>query len=403
MPVRVLVVDDSVFFRHRISDILNKDPRLEVVGTAADGKEAVKQAKALQPDVITMDVEMPKLNGIDAVQRIMRECPTRVLMVSSLTQEGAQVTLRALEAGAIDYLSKDMRAWLDKSPSLDHDLIGRIVAISRAPKPQSHWLDSASRRTQSSSTASTQSSRFFDSSRPLPGESSRASTRISSAGRTTTAPTRPVTPRPVDKSASSLHTSAAAVRAQMPKMCKMVVIGSSTGGPAALQEILTQLPSNFRLPILLVQHMPKTFTSVFAERLNQQCQIEVKEAETGDMIRPGRALLAPGGSQMIIDAGNRVSVLPSDSRLTYQPSVDITYTSVAKHYRDRALAVILTGMGSDGTDGAKVLREAGAVVWAQSEATCTIYGMPRAVVKAGAASSVLDLTDIAKALCQLGR
>lgn len=194
-----------------------------------------------------------------------------------------------------------------------------------------------------------------------------------------------------------------ASRVQFPD-CKLVVIGASTGGPAALQKVLTQLPANYPYPVLLVQHMPKTFTQVFAERLNQQCQIKVKEAEDGDRLQPGLALLAPGGLQMMLDPRqkDRVRILTGDERLTYKPSVDVTYASAAKTYGSKVLGVILTGMGADGCDGARLLKQAGAAMWAQNRDSCTIYGMPQAVVNAGLADAILELDDIGPLLAQRG-
>lgn len=371
MAVKVLVVDDSAFFRQRITQILSQNSNIEVVGVARDGLDAIEKNNSLKPDVITMDVEMPKLNGIDAVRRIMRERPTQVLMVSSLTHEGAQVTLQAMEAGAVDYLTKDMRAWMDKSQSLSEDLTGRIVALGRSK----HFVKSSFLSRTSSANSATSSS-------------TKSSSHVFKLQDR----------EPLKSAVASNSTTKVSSRPQIPMGCKLVVIGSSTGGPAALQEILTKLPANYPYPILLVQHMPNTFTSVFAERLNQQCEIEVKHAESGDKLRPGRALLAPGGLQMILDGPNSVQVLAGDERLTYKPSLDVTFASAAKVYASKTLALVLTGMGADGRDGAKLLKDVGATVWGQSESTCTIYGMPQAVAKAGLVDSVIDLKDFAGCL-----
>jgi two-component system chemotaxis response regulator CheB len=372
MAVRVLVVDDSAFFRQRISDVLSQHVNIEVVGTARDGLDAVEKNNTLKPDVITMDVEMPRLNGIDAVRQIMRERPTQVLMVSSLTHEGAQVTLQAMEAGAVDYLTKDMRAWMDKSPSLNEDLNSRIVALGRSKYfVKSSFLE----RKASTAKNTTSTSHVF-----------KLDDKVASQRQS------PLANKPV-AAVNKINS-----RGVVPAGCKIVVIGSSTGGPAALQEILTNLPASFPYPILLIQHMPITFTSVFAQRLDQQCKIEVKHAESGDRLKPGRALLAPGGVQMMLDGAGAVQILKGDERLTYKPSVDVTFASVAKVFGDKSLAIILTGMGADGCDGAKLLKQAGATVWGQSESTCTIYGMPQAVAKAGVLDSVIDLKDFANCL-----
>ena len=399
MPVKVLVVDDSGFFRHRISDLLSGDSRIEVVGTAQNGKEAVEQAKKLRPNLITMDVEMPQMNGIEAVRIIMRECPTNILMLSSLTHEGAQVTLQAIEAGALDYLSKDMRAWMEHSSSLEQQLRDKVVELGRSRHARLRSTFTASPSTSGKSMVF----RPDVNAKSTPPASSRPALRdtqsLGQAERSKTVASgirsSAGTPRLDPDGRRSIPASGRGFSRKAMPDCRIVVIGSSTGGPAALQHILTQLPADFPHPILLVQHMPKTFTSVFATRLDQQCNIAVKEAEDGDKLVPGRALLAPGGHQMIIDPriSDKVRIMPGDERLTYKPSVDVTYASVAKSYGKKVLAIILTGMGADGCDGAKLLRQQGATVWAQNKESCTIYGMPQAVVNAGLANEVLDLAE----------
>lgn len=399
MPVKVLIVDDSGFFRHRIEEMLKDDPRLEVVGTAINGKEAVEQVKRLKPDVVTMDVEMPQMNGIEAVRIIMREAPTSVLMLSSLTHEGARVTLQALEAGAADYLPKDIRAWMDKNSGVRSQLVDRLVALGRTRRFQrGNALERSYPGRQQKGT-----SMVFRPETPAPSRRARTETGVSAipsvpvgARRTSTVVARPV-------ASSEEPATTLASRVQFPD-CRLVVIGASTGGPAALQKVLTQLPANYPYPLLLVQHMPKTFTQVFAERLNQQCQIRVKEAEDGDRLVPGQALLAPGGLQMMLDPRqkDRVRILTGDERLTYKPSVDVTYASAAKTYGNKVLGVILTGMGADGCDGARLLKQAGATMWAQNRDSCTIYGMPQAVVNAGLADAILELDDIGPLLAQRG-
>ncbi|GGC07196.1 chemotaxis response regulator protein-glutamate methylesterase of group 1 operon [Marinobacterium zhoushanense] len=411
MAIKVLIVDDSGFFRHRIEEILREDKRIEVVGSAVNGKEAVEKARTLKPDVITMDVEMPQLNGIDAVRIIMRECPTNVLMLSSLTHEGARITLEAMDAGAADYLPKDIRAWMDKSQGIRQQLIERILALGASRRFRS---GSVFDHRHPSSRASGSSTMVF---RP---ESTTVSRTASAREATPAARRRPLTAGLAEREPVRTATSPALrprttgeekdpptshpSKVRFPD-CRIVVIGTSTGGPAALQRILTQIPANFPYPILLVQHMPKTFTQVFAERLNQQCQISVKEAEDGDRLKPGLALLAPGGLQMMIDPrqADRVRVLEGDVKLTYKPSVDVTYASAARAYGARVLALILTGMGADGCDGARLLKREGATIWAQNRISCTIYGMPQAVVNAGLADEVLDLEDIGPLLAQQRR
>lgn len=401
MPVKVLIVDDSSFFRQRITDFLSGDKRLVVIGTATNGREAVEMTKQLKPDVITMDVEMPQLNGIDAVRIIMRDSPTNVLMLSSLTHAGARVTLQALEAGAADYLTKDIRSWINKSDSMQNDLVERIVALgkSKCLKHRPVFAVQPLKSGQSSVVHSFQTTENNVESAPQPPKSlmpaQRKNTLINPEINTAVSP----------GAAGGLSNRYGNKKASFPEGCKLVVIGSSTGGPAALQTILTELPASFPYPLLLVQHMPKTFTSVFAARLNQQCSIAVKEAEDGDRLKPGCALLVPGGHQVMIDSRqpDRVKILPGDERMTYRPSVDVAYGAAAKAYANKVLAIILTGMGADGAEGARLLKRAGAVIWAQNESSCTIYGMPQAIVKAGLADDILDLKDISTLLMNRGK
>lgn len=407
MPVKVLIVDDSSFFRQRINDFLSSDKRLEVIGTASNGREAVELTKQLKPDVVTMDVEMPLLNGIDAVRIIMRDNPTNVLMLSSLTHEGAQVTLQALEAGAADYLTKDIRSWVNKSDSMQNDLVERIVALGRSK----HRHDRSAFAVQplkadqpsvvhSSGTTAAQADSISQK-QQTPGANQRKSTFTNAGAKSVVGNGSAVSAG----AAGLLSRRRGGEKASFPDSCKLVVIGASTGGPAALQTILTGLSASFPYPLLLVQHMPKTFTSVFAARLNQQCSIEVKEAEDGDKLKPGCALLVPGGHQVMIDSrhADRVRILPGDERMTYRPSVDVAFGAAAKVFGNKVLAVILTGMGADGAEGARLLKQAGAVMWAQNEASCTIYGMPQAIVKAGLADDILDLNDIGPLLMNRGK
>lgn len=359
MAIKVLVVDDSGFFRRRLTEILGSDPQIEVVGTANNGQEAIEKTLALKPDVITMDYEMPLMNGITAVREIMRRCPTPVLMFSSLTHEGARVTLDALDAGAVDYLPKnfeDISRNIDKVKTL---LCEKVLTIAR-------------------------------SNRRRPVETAPA----------TPAPAR----RPLRGALSTEAATAPAVAERSPapkrRSYKLVAIGTSTGGPVALQRVLTQLPAHFPAPLVLIQHMPAAFTGAFAERLDKLCKIRVKEAEDGDLLRPGLALLAPGGKQMMVDGRGMVKILPGDDRLNYKPCVDVTFGSAAKAYGDKVLAVVLTGMGADGREGARMLKQAGSQVWAQDEASSVIYGMPMAVAKANLADGIYDLDEIGRHLSE---
>ncbi|HEN8733749.1 protein-glutamate methylesterase/protein-glutamine glutaminase [Pseudomonas sp. 22515] len=367
MAVKVLVVDDSGFFRRRVSEILSADPTIQVVGTATNGKEAIDQALALKPDVITMDYEMPMMDGITAVRHIMQRCPTPVLMFSSLTHEGARVTLDALDAGAVDYLPKNFEDISRNPDKVKQLLCEKVHTISRSNRRIGSYARTAPVAT------------------PAP-----ASTFASQAQTRPAAPARAAAPTP----------AASQSPAPKRKPYKLVAIGTSTGGPVALQRVLTQLPANFPAPIVLIQHMPAAFTKAFAERLDKLCRISVKEAEDGDMLRPGLALLAPGGKQMMIDGRGTVKILPGDERLNYKPCVDITFGSAAKSYGDKVLSVVLTGMGADGREGARLLKQGGSTVWAQDEASCVIYGMPMAIVKANLADAVYSLDEIGKHLVE---
>ena len=381
MAVKVLVVDDSSFFRRRVSEIINQDPSLEVIDTAQNGKEAVDKAIALKPDVITMDVEMPVMDGISAVREIMAKSPTPILMFSSLTHDGAKATLDALDAGALDFLPKkfeDIARDKDEAVKL---LQQRVKAIARR-----RLFMAPTRPAVSTSTDS-------------------ALTRAPISGRTTTGTLT-----------SSLNTASTVERGvstppvvfkKSGKSYQIVLIGTSTGGPVALQTVLTQLPASFPHPILLIQHMPATFTSAFAARLNGLCQINVKEAEDGDQLRPGCAYLAPGGKQMLLDGKGlsaKIRILEGNDKVNYKPCVDITFASAAKSHNDKVLAIVLTGMGADGRDGARLLKEQGSTIWAQDEASCVVYGMPQAVAKAGIASESLPLDKVAqRILVEVGR
>ena len=379
MAVKVLVVDDSSFFRRRVSEILEQDSNIQVIGFAVNGREAVDKARELKPDVITMDVEMPVLDGISAVKEIMAATPTPILMFSSLTRDGATATLDALDAGALDFLPKKFEDIARNNEDAIALLQNKVKEIGR-------------RRI----------SRF---SRPAPISRSTPTPTLRSSGATSSSgivqPDRSFSRPAAASSPAASSSSTSNIRASGKKY-QLVAIGTSTGGPVALQTILTQLPANFPHPILLIQHMPAAFTPAFAARLNGLCKINVKEAQNGDRLVPGTAYLAPGGQQMLIEGrgGSRtLRVFEDDSpRITYKPSVDVTFASAAKTFGGDVLAVVLTGMGADGRDGARMLKQVGATIWAQDEKTSVVYGMPQAVANAGLASESLALTDVAARL-----
>ncbi len=370
MPVRVLVVDDSNFFQHRLKDIINEHPDLKVIGIASNGREAVEKAAELKPDIITMDFEMPVMDGVTAIKHIMANRKVPILMFSSLTYEGAKITLDALAAGALDFIPKDFAEVSRSSEALKKKLHERLITLAGV----SVRLSSAA---------------------AIPVAESRPPISSTDSLRTAVAPVS--TPAATKTSASADDNKSTANDSyRLKNKPKILVIGASTGGPVALAEVLVALPANFPLPIVLVQHMPENFTKAFAERLNKQCKIQVREAVDGDQLQPGLALLAPGGKQLMLDKrnGGSVRVLPDDDRVTYKPSLDITFGSAANTYADKVLGVVLTGMGSDGCKGAGLLKQSGSSLWSQDEASCVIYGMPMAVARAGLSDKVLSLKEI---------
>lgn len=376
MPVRVLVVDDSSFFQHRLKEIINEHPELKVVGIASNGREAIDKAAELKPDIITMDFEMPVMDGVTAIKHIMANRRVPILMFSSLTYEGAKITLDALAAGALDFIPKDFAEVSRSSEGLKKKLHERLITLAGS------------------------GGRSLSSSMPSLGAPSLIVGAAANSEKPTQTSSKTIS-QPLSVARSAFVVSEDSTRGspdnyRLKNKPKIVVIGASTGGPVALAEVLIGLPANFPLPIILVQHMPENFTKAFAERLNKQCNIQVREAVDGDQLQPGLALLAPGGKQLMLDKrnGGSVRVLPDDERVNYKPSLDITFGSAANNYGDKVLGVVLTGMGSDGCKGASLLKEAGSSLWSQDEASCVIYGMPMAVARAGLTDKVLSLKEI---------
>ena len=362
MAVRVLVVDDSGFFRRRVTEMLEADSDITVIGAAENGKVAVEKVKELKPDVVTMDIEMPEMDGITATRQIMESTPTRIIMFSSLTTDGAKSTLDALDAGALDFLQKRFEEISSDREEAKQLLCERVKELVKQP-----------------------------------------------INLHAPAPRKPVAPSPsASTTTSTLHTRPASPVAAAPTRGKhggidLVAIGTSTGGPVALQEVLTKLPKGFPVPIILVQHMPGSFTPAFAQRLNDLCDITVKEAEDGEAIKNSCAYLAPGGKQMLVEgrAGHAViKIIEAEPSQTYKPSVDITFSSIAKLYPNNTLAVILTGMGADGREGSRALKAGGSTVWAQDESSCVVYGMPSAVTEAGITDRELTLVDVGPNIAQ---
>ncbi len=393
MPTSVLVVDDSAFFRRRIKEILEKNPSLKVVGFAENGREAIDKTKQLRPDVITMDYEMPLMDGISAVRVIMAEVPTPILMFSSLSYEGARVTLDALDAGALDYLPKSFESMSGDTSDSVKLLQERVLAIARRRAYMSNSGGSSAVTPLHPAASPTANA--------VPPVSSPASASVSNL-QTSVAVKKSVAVTPERNAPASARRQRAPLESLSGERLRLLMIGASTGGPVALQNILTMLPANFPLPILLIQHMPGTFTSAFAERLDRMCKIRVKEAEENDPIRPGLALLAPGGKQMLVgDNGHSVSIIEGNNQFQYKPSVDVTFGSAARSVRGKILAVVLTGMGSDGREGCKLLKRGNATIWTQNEQSCVVYGMPMAVETAGLSDAIIDIKDMGALISEL--
>lgn len=406
MAIKILVVDDSSFFQKRIREILKPDPDIEIIGFADNGREAIDKVQSLSPDVITLDYEMPVMDGLTALRNIMNIRPTPVLMFSSLTYDGARVTLDALDAGAVDYLPKnfeDLQRGGDRIRSILSQKIKDVASqyngraaravsqISTATSPATKFEAKPETEPKAKSGAESDSKPVVEKKPEVAKPSDRSPPKLVEKKETA-----PSTDKPAARKRSKYDPSPveAGPNKSLSHNVDLVVIGTSTGGPVALQKVLSDLPQSFNKPIVLVQHMPASFTSAFAERLDKLCAIGVKLAEDGDPLKPGQALLAPGGKQLMIDRG-RVKIIDGDERLNYKPSVDIALASAAKHYPGKTLAIILTGMGSDGCDGSRLVKQTGGTIWAQDKDTSVIYGMPMAVAKAGYTDAVLPLQEVA--------
>lgn len=338
---KLLIVDDSALMRQLLSQILSSDPEIEIVGTAGDPYAAREKIKTLHPDVLTLDVEMPRMDGLTFLEKLMRAHPMPVVMISSLTSKGAETTLKALSLGAVDYISKPTVDIANKTIERSQEIISRVKTAAKA-----HVLPRLQQSSGSFQPAS------FTSHFPFP------------------------------------H--------------RVVAIGASTGGTEALREVLVSLPANFP-GIVIVQHMPEAYTGKFAERLNSLCAIKVKEAQDGDQILPGLALLAPGGKQMEVtrrNGNNVVRVYEGDRVNRHAPSADVLFASCARQLKNDAIGVILTGMGADGARGLLEMRRAQAHTIAQDEASCVIFGMPKEAIALGAVDTILPLSRIASALVQ---
>ncbi|SOC35565.1 protein-glutamate methylesterase/protein-glutamine glutaminase [Ureibacillus acetophenoni] len=364
---KLLIVDDSAFMRKLISDFFHDHPNVEVIGTARNGKDAIKKIQQLQPDVVTMDVEMPELNGLDALKQIMQLCPVPVIMLSSETQSGADTTLTAMEYGAVDFVAKPGGMISLDLHKVKEELIQKVlsvadVSITKLRKPIG----------------------------------------IQSLNNQIVKPklTTPIT-KSVQQNNQSEIINKVNHQFDWNKLSKKIVlIGTSTGGPRALQEVITNIPETINAPILIVQHMPKGFTKSLAERLNQLSKIRVKEAENGEVIENGTAYIAPGGFHLKLKkVRNHFEIVIDQTeppRSGHRPSVDVMFENVSCYDDFDKIAVIMTGMGSDGSKGLRALKNSGkTIAIAESQETCIVYGMPKAAVETKLIDEITCVEDIA--------
>ena len=341
-PIRVMVVDDSAYMRMTITRYLSESPGIRVVGSARDGQEALEIIERLAPDVITLDVEMPRLDGLSTLRRIMADYPRPVIMLSSLTTEGASETIQALTLGAVDFVSKpgnkaNVSAVMEEVAEKIRRSVQARIRIAPVPSPEAM------------------------ANRSTPGHK----------------PTR-----------------------SMLRQDRIVVIGSSTGGPRALNLVIPELPGNLPAAVLIVQHMPAGFTHSLADRLDTLSPLKVQEAEPGDRPEVGKILLAPGGFHMTLNEAGEVALNQNPPVHGVRPAIDVTMASVVKYYGAACVGVILTGMGNDGTNGCTLIHNAGGRVIAEAESTCVVYGMPRSVAEARVVDEVVPLHEISQRIIQ---
>ncbi|MFD1928683.1 chemotaxis response regulator protein-glutamate methylesterase [Sporosarcina siberiensis] len=360
---KALVVDDSAFMRKLISDFLSKHPNIEVIGTARNGKDAIEKVKLLKPDVVTMDVEMPIMDGLEALKEIMANHPVPVVMLSSTTKEGAENTMLAMEYGAVDFVAKPGGAISLNLKDIEEEIVEKVAAASGV-----------------------HISKLTRTHKPKPVQKSVVATRKETVSQIA----KPLKPK-INKNKGVFVKNAKT----------FVIIGTSTGGPRALQAVLTNLPAEFAAPILIVQHMPVGFTKSLADRLNTLCTIHVKEAENGEPILNGTAYIAQGGKHLKMKKLGQSYFIQLDeiepSRSGHRPAVDVLLESAAAIKELNYLTVIMTGMGSDGKVGMEVLKKNGQTLTiAESAETSVVYGMPKAIVEAGLADEIEDLQDIPK-------
>ncbi|MFH0790285.1 MAG: chemotaxis response regulator protein-glutamate methylesterase [Candidatus Omnitrophota bacterium] len=342
--IRVLVVDDSFLMRRILSDIINSDSDLEVVAKARDGKEALEKIFSLKPDVVTLDINLPEIDGLTVLEEVMQKQPTRVIMISAYTRAGATATIKALELGAIDFIAKPSGEISLNLSNLKDKIISKIKAVARVDLEK-----------------------FISTVSGLSFKTDRTDRK--------------------ERIPSSLK--------------KLVVIGASTGGPKVILDVFQNIPPNLPAAFLIVQHMPEGFTLSFAERLSWQSGMKIKEAEDGDLVLPGKGFVAPAGYHMVVEKQeNQLRIrLNQEAKVNYvRPAVDVTLTSAAEAFGKDVIGVILTGMGKDGLDGARSVKQKGGTIIVQDEQTSIIWGMPKAVFEAGLADKVESVSKISETI-----
>jgi two-component system, chemotaxis family, protein-glutamate methylesterase/glutaminase len=341
---RVLIADDSPFVCRLLTSYLQSAPDFEVVGTAFDGRQAVEQVKALRPDAVTLDLEMPEMDGLEALACVMRECPTPVVAVSGVSGRAATRTLQALDLGAVDFVLKYAPGVNIRPADLCREILSKVRAASRIRVVRS-----------------------------LGG-------RAAHSGDVLAARSERKEPAEPDSGTA------------------LVVIGASTGGPLAVQELLSKLPANFRAGVIVVQHMPRSFTAVLAAQLDRRCHVHVREAEDGDRVEPGKVLVAPGGYHLLLRPGFRVAISNGNPSDAYCPSIDAAMESAARIYGPRAMGVLLTGMGSDGACGMQAIHQRGGATFIQDSESCVVDGMPQRARERGAGDHAAPPGEIARLL-----
>jgi two-component system chemotaxis response regulator CheB len=383
-PITVLIVDDSPFMRLTLQKILSQVPGIKVLDAARDGRDGIEKLQALRPQVVTMDVEMPGIDGLQALDEIMRWQPTPVIILSAVTTEGAQSTLKALDLGAFDVVAKpsggpgadlqvlarDLTEKVKAAAQVDPSRLAKKGAAFRQKSPLGTKLGFSAGVTGSNPTGSSPENLLSDSGNPAQASGYIKNRFAESSG---VFPKHPV---------------------------EIVAIGTSTGGPSALQNVLPQLPANFPVPVLVAQHMPPGFTAPLAQRLNGLCPLNVREGINGEALKAGTIYVAPAGKQLQVQRRDRQLILhigdESPIPTLYHPSVDVMFLSLAKEVGGGALGVVMTGMGNDGVRGMKEIKAQGGFAIAEAEESCVVYGMPRAIVDAGLADRVVPVTEIGR-------